>query len=161
MPETPATGPDPLVFRLANSSDLVEIVRMLADDRLGANREHFSVPLLTGYVDAFASIDQDPNNEVLVVQARDGTLLGFLQVTYIPNLTYQGRWRALIEGVRVKSENRSGGVGKALIAHAIGRARARNCYLVQLTSDKTRTEALRFYESLGFRATHEGFKLFL
>jgi len=161
MPEANVTNSDALIFRLATQSDLVEIVRMLADDRLGANREHFSEPLLAGYVEAFASIDQDPNNEILVLQDREGTLLGFLQVTYIPNLTYQGRWRALIEGVRVRSENRSGGVGKALMGHAIERARARNCNLVQLTSDKTRTQALRFYESLGFNATHEGFKLFL
>ena len=158
MPDSSTTGSNGLLFRLANPTDLVEIVRMLADDRLGANREHFSVPLLRGYVDAFASIEQDPNNEILVAQDSDDNLLGFLQITYIPNLTYQGRWRALIEGVRVKSEKRAAGIGKALITNAIERARERNCHLVQLTSDKTRTEALRFYESLGFKASHEGFK---
>jgi len=161
MPDPLVTSADALAFRLASQSDLVEIVRMLADDRLGANREHFSVPLLAGYVDAFESIAQDPNNEVLVAQDANATLLGFLQITYIPNLTYQGRWRALIEGVRVASDKRAGGIGKALITQAIERARARNCYLVQLTSDKTRTGALRFYESLGFKASHEGFKLVL
>ena len=150
-----------LVFRHAQQSDLIEIVRMLANDPLGAKRELFSVPVLQAYEQAFKNIQIDPNNEIIVAEHSDFTLLGFFQITYIPNLTYQGRWRAQIEGVRVNSEQRSIGIGRALVLHAIELAKKRHCYLVQLTSDKSRTDALRFYESLGFHATHEGFKLFL
>lgn len=150
-----------LLYRLATLSDLPEIVRMLAEDPLGAKREHYSSPLLPVYTQAFQSIESDPNNEIVLAVNHNEELLGFLQLTYIPNLTYQGRWRALIEGVRVHAEQRSRGIGQALIEYAIERARNRGCLMVQLTSDKSRADALRFYTSLGFNATHEGFKLML
>jgi ribosomal protein S18 acetylase RimI-like enzyme len=150
-----------LLYRLATLSDLPEIVRMLAEDPLGAKREHYSSPLLPAYTQAFQSIESDPNNEIVLAVNQNEELLGFLQLTYIPNLTYQGRWRALIEGVRVHAEQRSRGIGQALIEYAIERARNRGCLMVQLTSDKSRADALRFYTSLGFNATHEGFKLML
>lgn len=151
----------PVLFRLATQADLSEIVRMLAEDPLGAKREHFSEPLLPAYTQAFQSIESDPNNEVVLAVNHNHEVLGFLQLTYIPNLTYQGRWRALIEGVRVNTQQRSRGIGQSLIEHAIERARNRGCFIVQLTSDKSRADALRFYASLGFKATHEGFKLML
>lgn len=151
----------PISFRTATQSDLPEIVRMLADDPLGVKREHFSNPLLPGYTQAFQSIESDPNNEIVLAVNHNNEVLGFLQLTYIPNLTYQGRWRALIEGVRVNTQQRSRGIGQSLIEHAIERARKRGCFIVQLTSDKSRVDALRFYASLGFKATHEGFKLAL
>ena len=91
----------------------------------------------------------------------DGRLVGVLQLTFIPYLTYMGGWRALIEGVRVSSDARSLGIGRQLIEWAIDRARERNCHLVQLTTDKSRPDALRFYEKLGFKASHEGMKLHL
>jgi GNAT superfamily N-acetyltransferase len=146
------------VFRRAVRADLPDIVRMLADDVLGAKRERYVSPLPGSYYAAFEAIDRDPNNE-LVVAELDGRVVGVLQLTYIPYLTDQGTWRALIEGVRIDSSLRSGGIGRKLLGWAIARARSRGCFVVQLTSDKSRTDAIRFYESLGFVASHEGMKL--
>lgn len=133
---------------------------MLSDDPLGVGREVFSEPIVSGYVEAFAAIDADPNNELIVAEL-EGAVVGMLQITFLPYLTYQGRWRALIEGVRVCASVRSQGIGAALIQHAIDRARSRSCVMVQLTTDRTRDEALRFYERLGFVASHHGMKLHL
>lgn len=149
-----------LSFRLATRTDVPALVALLADDALGAQRERFSDPLPPVYYDAFATIDADPNNTLLVAESAD-QILGMLQITFIPYLTYQGGWRALIEGVRVAAAARGQGIGKALLTEAIDRARARGCHLVQLTTNKTRTDALAFYERLGFHATHEGMKLHL
>jgi len=147
-----------LTFRLAVRSDLERIVQLLADDPLGSTREVFSVPLASSYERAFEAIVADRNNELIVAEEA-GTVVGVLQMTFIPYLTHQGSWRALIEGVRVAAEVRSSGVGKRLFMWAIDRARERECHMVQLTSDKSRRDAIRFYESLGFRASHEGLKL--
>ena len=147
-------------LRRATAQDLPAIVRLLADDPLGAKREHYRLPLPASYLAAFAAIDRDPNQE-LCVACLDESVVGVLQLTFIPYLTYRGGWRALIEGVRVDAANRSSGLGKAMVEHAIRRARERRCHLVQLTTDKTRPEAKRFYEALGFVATHEGMKLHL
>ena len=149
-----------LTFRAARETDLTELVRMLSDDALGARREVFSQPVASGYSQAVAAIDADPNNELIVAEL-GGTVVGMLQLTFIPYLTYQGRWRALIEGVRVSSSVRSRGIGGALIQWAVDRARSRDCVMVQLTTDRTRDEALRFYERLGFVASHHGMKLHL
>lgn len=149
-----------LQFRKATRDDLAAIVRLLADDVLGAKRERYETPLPETYVRTFESIDADPNNE-LVVACLEGKILGVLQLTFIPYLAYQGGWRALIEAVRVDSTRRSQGLGKALFEWAIDRARERGCCMVQLTTDKTRADAKRFYESLGFVASHEGMKLHL
>ena len=149
-----------LQFRKALRQDVPAIVRLLADDPLGAKRERFADPLPESYRLAFDAIDADPNNE-LVVACLDGQVVGVLQLTFIPYLTYQGGWRALIEAVRVDSKLRSKGVGKTLFQWAIERARERGCHLVQLTTDKGRADAKRFYESLGFVASHEGMKLHL
>ena len=150
-----------ITFRRAAPGDLPSIVRLLADDPLGAKREAYAVPLPKCYYDAFAAIDRDPNNELVVVEGSDHAVIGVLQMTFIPYLTYQGGWRALIEGVRVAEEVRSAGVGRKLFLWAIERATARGCHMLQLTSDKARPDAIRFYESLGFVATHEGMKLHL
>ena len=147
-----------LQFRAARKSDVESIVKMLADDPLGAARERFQSPLPQSYCDAFDSIESDANNE-LVVACVDKQVVGVLQLTFIPYLTYQGGWRALIEGVRVASGIRSQGVGREMFRWAINRARERGCCMLQLTSDKTRPDALRFYEGLGFTASHEGLKL--
>jgi len=146
------------VFRDALRADLPDIVRMLADDVLGAQREEYVAPLPDCYYAAFEAIGRDPNNELVVVEVT-GKVVGVLQLTYIPYLTYRGSWRALIEGVRVDQSMRSSGVGRKLLEWAIERARKRGCHLVQLTSDKERPDAIRFYESLGFVASHEGLKL--
>lgn len=150
----------PLSFRQATRDDLPIIVQMLADDPLGAARERFESPLPVSYMAAFDAITADPNNE-LVVGCLGSQVVGFLQLTFIPYLTYQGSWRALIEGVRVAASARSRGVGSAMFKWAIGRAQERGCRLVQLTTDKARPEALRFYERLGFVASREGMKLHL
>lgn len=148
-----------LTFRQATQDDLPAIIALLADDPLGAKREKYTLPLPDAYHQAFAAIERDPNNELVVVDAGEHRVGGVLQLTYIPYLTYQGGWRALIEGVRVAAELRSRGVGEQLFRWAIERARERGCHLIQLTSDKARPEAIRFYEKLGFRASHEGMKL--
>ena len=147
-----------LLLRLATKNDVQDIVRMLADDPLGAKRESYATPLPDSYYSAFEAIDRDPNNELLAAVARN-RLIGVLQLTFIPYLTYRGGWRAMIEGVRVDGSVRSAGIGRKMIEWAIERARARHCHLVQLTSDKARPDAIRFYESLGFVASHEGMKL--
>ena len=147
-----------LVFRNAVVSDVAGLVSMLSDDELGALREDNSQPLNQKYLDAFREIDRDSNNELTVVES-DGEVVGMLQLTFIPYLTYVGSWRCLIEGVRIHSDYRGQGLGRQFFKWAIARAKARKCRIVQLTSDKERSSALRFYESLGFKATHEGFKL--
>jgi GNAT superfamily N-acetyltransferase len=148
-----------LTFRRATRDDVSSIVRLLADDPLGAKREHCSDPLPQRYFDAYAAIDRDDNNELVVVEDGDHGILGVLQLTFIPSITYQGGWRALVEGVRVASHARSRGIGRQLLLWAIDRARARGCHVLQLTSDKSRRDAIRFYEGLGFVASHEGMKL--
>src|SRR4051812_22511367 len=131
---------------------------MLADDMLGAQREELGSPLPESYFAAFEAIERDPNNE-LVVGELDGRVVAVLQLTCIPTLTRRGGRRALIEGVRVDAPLRSSGIGRKLVKWAIERARQKGCRLVQLTSDKRRGDAIRFYESLGFVASHEGMKL--
>ncbi len=145
-------------FREASRSDIARLVALLADDELGATREDNSQPLNPRYLDAFDAIDKDPNNELIIVEKAD-ELVGMMQLTFIPYLTHTGSWRCLIEGVRVARSHRGKGAGRRMIESVIERARERQCGIVQLTSDKQRPEALRFYRSLGFNATHEGFKL--
>jgi GNAT superfamily N-acetyltransferase len=154
------TADPALSFRLATREDLDDIVRMLADDPLGAKRETYASPLPETYHKAFEAIDRDPNND-LVIAILAGRVVGVLQLTFIPYLTYRGSWRALIEGVRVDSTTRSGGIGKKMVEWAIERAKRRGCHMVQLTSDKSRPDAIRFYEGLGFVPSHEGLKLHL
>jgi GNAT superfamily N-acetyltransferase len=143
-------------FRRATRDDVPDIVRLLADDVYGAARER--PESAESYRRAFEAVDADPNNE-LIVAVVDRRIAGVLQITFIPGLTRQGSWRALIEAVRVDSRLRSRGLGGALMQHAIGRARERGCRMLQLTTDKRRGDAKRFYERLGFVASHEGMKL--
>ena len=150
-----------LTFRRATHKDLPAIVALLADDPLGAKRENPVLPLPASYETAFAAIDHDPNNELVVVDTADQAVAGVLQLTLIPHIAYQGGWRAQIESVRVASNLRSSGIGEQLFLWAIERARDKGCHLVQLTSDKARPDAIRFYERLGFVASHEGMKLHL
>ena len=147
-----------LTFREAREADIAGLVQLLADDALGARREDTSVPLNHRYTDAFRHIEKDPNNALIVVESEAG-LAGMLQLTFIPYLTHTGSWRCLIEGVRIARAHRGKGLGSRFIHWAIERARQRQCAIVQLTSDKQRPDAIRFYESLGFVASHEGFKL--
>lgn len=149
-----------LTFRLARRADVADVVRLLSGDVLGATRERYETPLPDSYLAAFDAIEADPNNE-LVVACLGESVVGTLQMTYIPNMTHQGGWRALIEGVQVDGKVRSRGIGQAMFEWAIARAGERGCCLVQLTTDKRRPDAKRFYERLGFVASHEGMKLFL
>ena len=148
-----------VVIRRATLDDLPAVIAMLADDPLGATRE--SPAHLTPYQQAFEAIDADPN-QVLVVADRNGEAIGTLQLTIVPGLSRQGASRGLVEAVRVAASARSTGLGTTLMEWSIEEARARGCVMVQLTSDKTRTDAHRFYtDRLGFTNSHEGFKLTL
>lgn len=147
-----------VTFRIATEKDLDRIVEMLADDVLGSQRERYEQPLPDSYLQAFQAITVDPNNE-LVVACYGNDIIGVQQLTFTPYITHQGSWRATIEGVRTASSVRGKGIGSELIRWGINRAKERGCHLVQLTTDKKREEALRFYEKLGFTATHEGMKL--
>ncbi|MFE0347160.1 GNAT family N-acetyltransferase [Streptomyces griseoluteus] len=147
-----------LSIRPAAPDDIPAIVAMLADDPLGAQRE--SPDDLTPYLAAFERLDTDPNQH-LVVAVRDGRVIGTLQLTIIPGLSRKGATRSLIEAVRIHADERGSGLGSELIQWAVDTSRHLGCHLVQLTSDKTRTDAHRFYERLGFTASHEGFKLSL
>ncbi|GAC1558089.1 MAG: GNAT family N-acetyltransferase [Herpetosiphon sp.] len=147
-----------IVLRRARESDLGAIVWMLADDALGREREQHQDPLPEGYVAAFRVIDGDPRNE-LVVADLHGRVIGTSQLTFLPYLTYRGGTRAQIEAVRVDRLYRGRGVGQALFGWAIERARQQGCHMVQLTTNAQRGDAQRFYERLGFKATHVGMKL--
>ena len=146
-------------FRKATINDVPTIVEMIADDELGKARENYTIPLPKTYFDAFERIDSDNNQELTVVVDEKDEVVGVFQLTFIPYLTYQGGIRAQIEGVRVNKTYRNQGVGKTIFQWAIQRAKERNAHLLQLTTDKQRPDAIRFYESLGFKASHEGMKM--
>jgi len=145
-------------LRPASRSDLPAIVRLLSDDVLGGGRERAQGAVDPRYEAAFEAIQSDPNQAFLVAE-RDGQMVGCLQLSFIPGLSRLGAWRGQIESVRVKQDCRGRGVGSEMIRLAIAECRERGCKLVQLTSDKQRTDAIRFYERLGFEASHEGMKL--
>ena len=149
---------DELVFRRARREDVAAIVGMLADDALGRQREDYREPLPEAYYAAFAAIDADPRH-TLVVAERAGEVVGTLQLTVLPSLSFQGRPRAQVESVRVAAPWRSHGIGGALMQWAIAEARAAGCHVVQLTTDASRADAHRFYARLGFKASHVGMKL--
>ncbi len=148
-------------FRKATKEDIPQIVNMIADDALGELREAYKDSLPAVYYDAFKKIDADSNQELIVMQDLDGFIIGTLQLSFIQYLTYRGGIRAQIEAVRIRKDKRGSGLGEILFKWAIQRAKDRNAHLVQLTTDKKRSESLKFYEKLGFRASHEGMKLHL
>ncbi|MFD5079677.1 GNAT family N-acetyltransferase [Streptomyces sp. NPDC058371] len=145
-----------LEIRRAGADDVPAVVAMLADDPLGAERE--SPDDLTPYLAALERLNADPNQH-LMVAVREGHVIGTLQLTVIPGLSRKGATRSTIEGVRVHADERGSGLGSLLIEWAVDESRRQGCQLVQLTSDATRTDAHRFYERLGFTASHVGFKL--
>jgi GNAT superfamily N-acetyltransferase len=148
-----------LAVRRAQRGDLPRLLELLADDELGKNREAVGSDD-PAYGRAFDVIDRDPNQQLLVAEL-DGRVVGMLQVTYIPGLSRRGAWRANIEGVRVDSQVRGRGIGGWLMVRALELARKRGCRLAQLTSDRRREEAHRFYMRLGFTESHLGYKLVL
>ncbi|MET9775248.1 GNAT family N-acetyltransferase [Streptomyces sp. NPDC006367] len=145
-----------LEIRPATVADIPAVVAMLADDPLGAQRE--SLEDMSPYMSAFEDIRNDPNQHLVVV-VREDRVVGTLQLTVVPGLSRRGATRSVIEGVRIHADERGSGLGTRLIEWAVAESRRLGCRLVQLTSDNTRTEAHRFYERLGFSASHVGFKL--
>jgi GNAT superfamily N-acetyltransferase len=144
-----------VTIRRAKAEDVSAIVAMLADDDLGKGREAPGDPC---YAQAFAAIEADPNQFLAVVDD-GGEVVGCLQLSFIPGLSLKGMWRGQIESVRIAASRRGGGLGHVMITWAIEECRRRGCGLVQLAMNKSRSDTLRFYQSLGFEATHEGFKL--
>ncbi|GIF18336.1 GNAT superfamily N-acetyltransferase [Actinoplanes tereljensis] len=147
-------------FRLAERADVPTILELLADDEISRARGFGTVPEEVDAATwaAFEAIDADPGNE-LIVGVDGGEVLATCQLTFTPGLSRGGAWRMTIEAVRVRVDRRGGGSGRQMMAYAVERARERGCRVVQLTTDKRRTEAHRFYEKLGFTASHEGMKL--
>ncbi|HZR84179.1 MAG TPA: GNAT family N-acetyltransferase [Candidatus Binatia bacterium] len=152
--------PEAVAIRRARASDLASIVGLYAEDAIGATRERPGSPLPEAYARAFAEIDRDPSH-ALVVAELAGEVVGTLQLTLLPNLTFEGGKRALVEAVHVAARHRGRRIGEELMRWAIERARAAGCRLVQLTTDARRTDAKRFYERLGFVPSHVGMKLHL
>ena len=146
-------------FREATRNDIPFIVQLMANDKLGQLRERYDDPLPEEYYDAFDKISADSNQELIVVENHQGEIVGTLQISFIQYLTYQGGIRAQIEAVRVREDLRGEGLGQKMFEWAIQRAKTRNAHLLQLTTDKQRPEAIRFYEKLGFTASHEGMKI--
>jgi GNAT superfamily N-acetyltransferase len=153
-----ADGP---VLRTATEADVAALVDLIAADQLGAARDGVrDATDLAAYTSAFRRIDADPAH-LLVVAEADGQIVGTMQLSFLPGLARRGALRAQIEAVRVAQSQRGAGLGAAMMGWAIDEARRRGCALVQLTSDKARADAHRFYVRLGFVASHEGMKLAL
>ncbi len=146
-----------LTYREAQREDLLSIISMLADDALGQTREAPTDPLPDSYISAFIAIDQDPNHKLIVVE-HDNLQVGTFQLSFLPYLTHIGSWRAQIEAVRIHSGYRKYGIGTQMIEWAIEQSRLKGCKMVQLTSNKERTDAIHFYEKFGFKPSHEGLK---
>lgn len=149
-----------LSFRTARLADLPAIVEMLADDALGSRRETLAFPLDPRYVAAFDAIEADANQR-LVVAVDEDKVVGTLQLSFIPGISRTGAWRGQIEAVRIAASVRGTGLGQRMIEWAVSECRSRGCQFVQLTTDKSRKDAHRFYDKLGFVGSHEGYKLSL
>lgn len=149
-----------ILFRKAQLADVPAIITLLADDILGRLREDPSLPLDQRYIEAFHAINADPN-QLLAVAVSGQEVIGTLQLTFIQGLARKGAWRGQIEAVRIARSQRGTGFGKQMVDWAVQQCKERGCHLVQLTTDKTRTDAHRFYDNLGFEATHLGYKLTL
>lgn len=148
-------------IRDATPDELPAVVALLADDELGQHREDASLPLDPAYAEAFTAIEADPNHRIVVAVGTDGTVVGTLQLSFLPHLAFRGGWRAQIEAVRVARDQRAAGLGRELLTWAIAEADRRGCHLVQLTTNDERGEAHGFYTALGFEGTHRGMKRYL
>lgn len=147
-----------MIFRDAILADLPTIVAMLAEEQIGGRADDPSEPLDPTYLAAFAAIDRDPNQRLIVAEL-DGAIVGTMQLSWLPGLLNHGAWRGQIEAVRIASDRRSLGLGAAMIGWAVERFRERGCFMAQLTSNNERVAAHRFYERLGWKKSHSGFKL--
>lgn len=148
------------IIRRATRQDVPAIVALLADDVLGAQREDASDPLPQSYYDAFDAVEANPDNAIWIAHA-GGAVVGCFQLTFLPGLSRKGAWRAQLEAVRVAASARGERLGERMLRFAMDLAAERGCAMMQLTTDKSRRDAHRFYERLGFEATHEGMKLTL
>lgn len=146
-------------IREAEFNDLSNIIKLLSEDILGITREEYKEPLPQCYIDAFANITKDENNKFFVTCDNDGVIIGCFQITFTQYLSHRGSIRANIENVRVAKERRNLGIGTAMIQYAISIAKENNAKILQLTTDKSRTDAKLFYQKNGFIDTHEGMKL--
>lgn len=151
---------DAVVFRLAKRNDLPAIVRMLADDDLGSQRERYEEPIPESYTAAFEQIERDVNHELIVAEL-NGEVIGTLHLMFLPSISFQGGLRAQVESVRVDKLYQGQGIGSDMMKWAIERAQERDAHIVQLTTHQSRVDAHRFYERLGFKGTHLGMKLSL
>lgn len=151
---------DTVSFRNASEADLSFLIDLLHDDKLGSARESRDDDSFPAYVAAFRKIHSSPDNIILLAEM-GSEIVGMLQLTLIPGLTHKGSLRAQIEGVRVKRSYRGQGIGRLLFNHAIQSATNSGCHIVQLSSDRQRPDAIRFYKSLGFSDSHCGMKLML
>ncbi|RUT35009.1 GNAT family N-acetyltransferase [Arsenicitalea aurantiaca] len=149
-----------LAYRAATEADLPFIVTLLADDAVADTPDRGADPLAAPYRDALAAITADPHQDLFIAEA-EAKRVGTFQLSYLPGLARLGAWRGIIEAVHVIPEARGSGIGTQMIGFAVQRCRERGCTMVQLTSNKARTDAHRFYERLGFVRSHEGFKLYL
>jgi RimJ/RimL family protein N-acetyltransferase len=149
-----------LHFRVATMEDIEPIVELLFDDELGRKREKISDPISDSYVEAFTRIQSNPNNELIVAELDHG-IIGVMQITYLQHLTFQGGLVAHIESVRIQKEFQNRGYGSQMFQWAIDRAKDYGCHRMQLMTDKKRRDAKKFYEQMGFSASHEGMKLFI
>ena len=147
-----------LRFRAALRDDLPEIVRMLADDGLGSQRERYEHPLPVGYYAAFDQIERDTNHQLIVAEL-DDRVVGTLHLMFLPSISYQGALRAQVESVRVDRGYQNQGIGSQMMKWAIAQAKERKAHIMQLTTHKSREDAHRFYERLGFQKSHLGMKL--
>ena len=149
-----------IIFRRATKADLPSIVRLLADDELGSQRERDKEPLPESYYSAYEEIHKDPNHELIVAEL-NGEVMGTLHLMFLPSISFQGGLRAQIESVRIDNQHQNRGIGSQMMKWAIERSKARGAHIVQLTTHKTRGDAHRFYQRLGFKGTHLGMKLSL
>jgi GNAT superfamily N-acetyltransferase len=151
----------PFTLRRALETDVAAIVRLLADDQLRSAQESTAPGELAQYLQAFHAIDDDPAHLLVVVEDSAGRVVGTQQLTVLPGLARSGATRLQVEAVRVSADLRGNGLGGEMVSWAVEYGRSRGCRLVQLTSDSARLDAHRFYERLGFSASHVGFKLLL
>ena len=151
----------PMVFRKATKEDLPAIIEMIANDTLGRLRERYGDPLPKEYYNAFERIDGDENQELIVMENSKKEVVASFQLSFLQYLTYVGGIRCLVENVHVREDQTGKGIGRQMFQWIIERAQEKGVHMVQLTSNKLRPNAIRFYEAIGFTATHEGFKLHL
>jgi ribosomal protein S18 acetylase RimI-like enzyme len=152
--------PQSVLFRRATRADLPSIVRMLADDELGSQRERAETPLPESYYFAFEQINKDPNHELIVAEL-NGEVMGTLHLMFLPSISFQGGLRAQVESVRIDKRFQSQGIGSEMMKWAMEHARQRGAHVVQLTTHSSRVDAHRFYERLGFKGSHLGMKMSL